>query len=135
VDQGERLESAIAPNTLDRDFTATAPNQKWVADFSYVWTAEGWLYVAAVLDLYSRGIVGWSMRVRKTADLVTDALVMAIWRRRPDTGLLHHSDQGSQYGCEQFQELLAEHDIECSMSRQGDCHDNAVMDSFFSSQP
>jgi len=132
VDQGQRLESAIAPNTLDRDFAATAPDQKWVADFTYVWTREGWLYVAAVLDLFSRRIVGWSMKARMTADLVTDALVMAIWRRRPDTDLLHHSDQGSQYTCEQFQKLLADHGIECSMSRQGECHDNAVMESFFS---
>jgi len=132
VDQGQRLESAIAPNTLDRDFAATAPDQKWVADFTYVWTREGWLYVAAVLDLFSRRIVGWSMKARMIADLVTDALVMAIWRRRPDTDLLHHSDQGSQYTCEQFQKLLADHGIECSMSRQGECHDNAVMESFFS---
>jgi putative transposase len=132
VDQGTRLESAIAPNTLDRDFTATAPDQKWVADFTYIWTTEGWLYVAAVLDLFSRRIVGWSMKARMTADLVTDALVMAIWRRRPESGLLHHSDQGSQYSCEQFQQLLADHGIVCSMSRQGECHDNAVMESFFS---
>jgi putative transposase len=132
LDQGERLESAIAPNTLDRAFTASAPNQKWVADFTYVWTREGWLYVAAVLGLFSRRIVGWSMKSRMTADLVTDALIMAIWRRRPDTDLLHHSDQGSQYTCEQFQQLLEEHGIECSMSRTGECHDNAVMESFFS---
>jgi putative transposase len=132
VDKGQRLESAIAPNSLDREFTATAPNQKWVADFTYVWTAEGWLYVAAVLDLFARRIVGWSMKSRMTADLVTDALIMAIWRRQPDPELLHHSDQGSQYTCEQFQKLLADHGIECSMSRLGECHDNAVMESFFS---
>ena len=132
VDKGTQLANAIGPNTLDRDFTATAPDQKWVADFTYVWTLEGWLYVAAVLDLFSRRIVGWSMKARMTADLVTDALVMAVWRRRPESGLLHHSDQGSQYSCEQFQQLLADHGIECSMSRQGECHDNAVMESFFS---
>lgn len=132
VDKGRRLESAIAPNTLDRDFVATAPDQKWVADFTYIWTREGWLFVAAVLDLFSRRIVGWSMKARMTADLVTDALVMAIWRRRPSPSLLHHSDQGSQYSCEQFQRLLAEHGIECSMSRRGECYDNAVMESFFS---
>ena len=132
VDKGQRLESAIAPNSLDREFTATAPNQKWVADFTYVWTTEGWLYVAAVLDLFARRIVGWSMQARMTADLVTDALIMAIWRRQPDPELLHHSDQGSQYTCEQFQKLLADHGIECSMSRTGECHDNAVMESFFS---
>jgi transposase InsO family protein len=89
VDQGERQASAIAPNTLDRDFTATGPNQKWVADFAYVWTSEGWLDVATVIDLFSRRIVGWSMKARMTADLVTDALVMPIWRRRPDLKLLH----------------------------------------------
>ena len=132
VDKGQRLESAIAPNSLDREFTATAPNQKWVADFTYVWTSEGWLYVAAVLDLFARRIVGWSMKARMTADLVTDALIMAIWRRQPDPELLHHSDQGSQYTCEQFQKLLADHGIECSMSRTGECHDNAVMESFYS---
>ena len=132
VDKGRRLESAIAPNSLDREFTAAAPNQKWVADFTYVWTTEGWLYVAAVLDLFARRIVGWSMKARMTADLVTDALIMAIWRRQPDPELLHHSDQGSQYTCEQFQQLLADHGIECSMSRTGECHDNAVTESFFS---
>ncbi len=132
VDKGQRLESAIAPNSLDREFTATAPNQKWVADFTYVWTSEGWLYVAVVLDLFARRVVGWSMKSRMTADLVTDALIMAIWRRQPDPELLHHSDQGSQYTCEQFQKLLADHGIECSMSRLGECHDNAVMESFFS---
>lgn len=132
LDQGERRESAIAPNTLAREFTATAPDQKWVADFTQIWTRQGWLYVAAVLDLYSRRIVGWSMKARMTADLVTDALMMAIWRRRPAAGLLHHSDQGSQYTSEQFQQLLSQHGIDCSMSRRGQCHDNAVMESFFS---
>jgi putative transposase len=132
VDAGAREESAIAPNTLARDFTATAPNQKWVADFTYVWTAEGWLYVAAVMDLYSRMIVGWSMKARMTSDLVMDALIMAIWRRRPSTDLLHHSDQGSQYTCEQFRKVLSAHGIDCSMSRRGECHDNAAMESFFS---
>ena len=110
-------------------FAASAPNQKWVADFTYIWTAEGWLYVAAVVDLFSRRVVGWAM----TAPLVTDALVMAIWRRgRPDS-LLHHSDQGSQYTSEQFQRLMADHGITCSMSRSGNVWDNAAMESFFSS--
>ena len=131
VDKEERRESSIAPNTLDREFTATAPNQKWVADFTYVWTSEGWLYVAGVLDLFSRRVVGWSMKSRMTADLVTDALIMAIWRRRPEPDLLHHGDQGSQYTAEQFQKLLGDHRIECSMSCAGECHDNAVMESFF----
>ena len=132
-DTGERLESAIAPNTLDREFKAATPNARWVADFSYLWTYEGWLYVAVVLDLYSRRIVGWSMKSQMTADLVTDALIMAIWRRRPSTDLLHHSDQGSQYTSEDFQRVLAENGIECSMSRRGDVWDNAAMESFFSS--
>jgi putative transposase len=95
-DDGERSASAIAPNLLDRQFTAERPNRKWVADFTYVWTAEGWLYVAAVVDLFSRRVVGWSMKAEMNVQLVTDALPMAIWRRgRPDA-LLHHSDRGSQ---------------------------------------
>lgn len=95
-DRGER--SAIADNVLDRQFQADAPNQKWVADFTYIWTAEGWLYVAAVLDLYSRRIVGWSMQESMTSQLVVDALMMAVWRRGKPVALLHHSDQGSQGG-------------------------------------
>ena len=97
-DGGERSASAISPNVLDRQFTADQPNRKWIADFTYVWTAEGWLYVAAVIDLFSRRVVGWSMKAEMSAQLVTDALLMAIWRRgRPDA-LLHHSDRGSQGG-------------------------------------
>jgi putative transposase len=122
----------IAPNLLDRDFTATAPNQKWVADFTFVWTHEGWLYVAAVLDLYSRRVVGWAMQSTMTAQLVTEALVMAVWRRSPGRALLHHSDQGTQYTSELFQRLLTDHAITCSMSRSGNVWDNAVMESFFS---
>src|SRR6185312_10597390 len=130
---GERLVSTVAPNVLDRQFTAARPNQRWIADFTYIWTAEGWLYVAAVLDLFSRRVVGWAMRAEMTAQLVTDALLMAIWRRgRPD-GLLHHSDRGSQYTSEQFQRLMADHGITCSMSRSGNVWDNAAMESFFSS--
>lgn len=111
---------------------ATAPNQKWVADFTYVWTSEGWLYVAAVLDLFSRRIVGWSMQPAMTSTLVTDALMMAVWRRGPADQLLHHSDQGSQYSSEAFQRVLESLGITCSMSRAGNCWDNAVMESFFS---
>lgn len=130
-DRGERI-VAPAANLLDRQFAATQPNQKWVADFTYIWTAEGWLYVAVVLDLYSRRIVGWSMQTRMTAQLVTDALMMALWRRgRPDA-LLHHSDRGSQYSSEQFQRLLDELGITCSMSRAGNVWDNSAMESFFS---
>ena len=97
-DLGERQVCAVAPNVLDRSFEAHAPNRKWIADFTYVWTAEGWLYVAAVVDLFSRRVVGWSMSAAMTAQLVTDALVMAIWRRGKPDALLHHSDRGSQGG-------------------------------------
>jgi len=126
-----RPEHAIAPNVLDRQFNAPSANQKWVADFTYLWTWEGWLYVAVVLDLYARRVVGWSMQPQMTAQLVTDALLMAIWRRAPSTTLLHHSDQGSQYTSDEFQRLLAGHGVTCSMSRLGNCWDNAAMESFF----
>jgi putative transposase len=132
-DEGERLVPAIAPNVLDRQFVASGPNQKWIADFTYIWTAEGWLYVAAVADLFSRRVVGWSMKAEMTAQLVTDALVMAIWRRGKPDALLHHSDQGSQYTSEQFQRLMGDNGIICSMSRSGNVWDNAAMESFFSS--
>lgn len=91
-DSGERAVATIAPNVLGRQFTAERPNRKWIADFIYVWTAEGWLYVAAVIDLFSRRVVGWSMKAEMTAQFVTDALVMAIWRRGKPDALLHHSD-------------------------------------------
>lgn len=130
-DKGQR--SAIAGNVLDRQFQADAPNQKWVADFTYIWTAEGWLYAAAVLDLYSRRIVGWSMHDSMTSQLVADALMMAVWRRGKPVALLHHSDQGSQYTSEHFQQLLKEQGITCSMSRAGEVWDNSAMESFFSS--
>jgi len=130
-DAGTR--SIIAPNVLDRDFQANKPNRKWVADFTYIWTAEGWLYLAVVLDLFSRRIIGWSMKDAMTAQMVTDALMMAIWRRGRPKALMHHSDQGSQYTSEAFQRLMADHDITCSMSRSGNCWDNAAMESFFSS--
>lgn len=132
TDAGERLLHHVAPNALDRVFTAMAPNQKWVADFTYVWTHEGWLYVAAVLDLFSRRVVGWAMQASMTSQLVTDALLMAVWRRGPRGAMLHHSDQGSQYTSEAFQRLLADLGITCSMSRAGNVWDNAVMESFFS---
>ncbi len=133
ADLGERPVAAIAPNVLDRSFVAAAPNRKWIADFTYLWTAEGWLYVAAVLDLFSRRIVGWSMSAAMTTQLVTDALMMAIWRRGKPDALLHHSDRGSQYTSEQFQRLMTDHGIVCSMSRSGNVWDNAAMESFFSS--
>jgi putative transposase len=133
LDAGERQASAVAPNTLARSFESAAPNRKWIADFTYIWTAEGWLYVAAVLDLFSRRVVGWSMSAQMTAQLVTDALLMALWRRGKPNALLHHSDRGSQYTSEQFQKLLAGHGVTCSMSRSGNVWDNAAMESFFSS--
>jgi len=133
VDHGERPVHTLAPNVLDRQFTATAPNQKWVADFTFLWTGEGWLFVAAVLDLFSRRVVGWSMQSTMTAQLVTDALVMAIWRRGELDALVHHSDRGTQYTSEAFQRLLTSLGITCSMSRSGNVWDNSVMESFFSS--
>ena len=124
----------VPRNILDRQFEAPAPNRRWVADFTYVWTAEGWLYVAAIVDLFSRRVVGWSMSAAMTAQLVTDALqIMAIWRRGKPDALLHHSDRGSQYTSEPFQRLMAEHGVICSMSRAGNVWDNAAMESFFSS--
>jgi putative transposase len=128
--RGER--NAIADNVLDCQFQADGPDQKWVADFTYIWTAEGWLYVAVVLDLYSRRIVGWSMQSSMTLQLVADAMMMAVWRRGKPKELLHHSDQGSQYTSENFQKLLAEQGITCSMSRAGKVWDNSAMESFFS---
>lgn len=123
-DDGER--SVIAENILDRDFQADRPNQKWLADFTYIWTAEGWLYVAVVLDLFSRRAVGWSMKADRDASLVMDALMMAVWRRGKADALPHHSDQGSQYTSEQFQRLLADNGITCSMSRAGNVWDRAM---------
>jgi putative transposase len=122
----------IAPNHLDRDFTADAPNRKWTCDISYVPTEQGWLYLAAVMDVFSRRIVGWSMRDHLKGELVSEALQMALRNRRPGAGLLHHSDRGVQYACADYRRLLEEHGIECSMSRRGNCYDNAVMESFFS---
>jgi putative transposase len=132
MDEGLRLEHTIAPNVLDRQFEASGPNQKWVADFTYIASSEGWLFLAVVLDLYSRRVVGWSMQPTMTAQLVLDALLMALWRRGKPTELLHHSDQGSQYTSEDFQQLLTDQGITCSMSRRGDCWDNAAIESFFS---
>ncbi len=122
----------VAPNLLNREFEAEAPNKKWVADITYIPTREGWLYLAAVLDLYSRKIVGWGMSQQITADLVEDALRMALFERQPDPGLLHHSDRGSQYASDQIRHILTANQIEVSMSRTGNCYDNAVMESFFS---
>ena len=122
---------AVSENVLKQDFTATRPNEKWVADITYLWTQEGWLYLAAVEDLYSRKVVGWSLGERLTSELVTDALRMAIGRQWPGKSLIAHSDRGSQYASAAYQELLASAGITCSMSRRGNCWDNAPMESFF----
>ena len=122
----------VALNTLDREFKAAAANTKWVTDITYVATGQGWLYVAGVLDLYSRKIVGWSMAEHMRSSLVEDALQMALDRRNPGRGLLHHSDRGVQYACGAYRNLLARNDISVSMSRLGNCYDNAAMESFWS---
>jgi transposase InsO family protein len=122
----------VAPNRLAQDFTAPAPNRVWVSDITYLWTGEGWLYLAVVLDLYSRTVVGWAMADRMTRELVMSALTMAVWRRRPPPGVVVHSDRGSQYASGDYQALLETHGFLCSMSRKGDCYDNAAMESFFS---
>lgn len=121
----------VAPNLLNQEFQAEAPNRKWLTDITYVSTAEGWLYLACVLDLFSRKIVGWAMDDTMTTSLVTDALDMALQQRQPGLGLLHHSDRGSQYASLAYQERLADHYIQVSMSRTGNCYDNAVMESFW----
>jgi len=120
-----------APNLLQQDFTAQQSNQRWVADITYVATAEGWLYVAAVLDLFSRKIIGLAMNERMTSDLVSAALEQALIHRKPQPGLIHHSDKGCQYTSHHFQELLKKHNITISMSGTGNCFDNAAMESFF----
>ena len=120
-----------APNILKRDFRADAPNRKWVADITYILTQEGWLYLAVIMDLFSRRIVGWAMSPRMTGDLTLSALDMAIRRRRPEAGLIHHSDQGSQYTDGEYQAVLAAHGIVASMNGAGTWYDNASMESFF----
>jgi transposase InsO family protein len=121
----------VAPNVLDRQFTAESPNRKWVGDITYIPTDEGWLYLAGVIDLHSRRLVGWSMADHLQTDLVADALTMALARRRPPAGLLHHSDRGVQYASDAYQSLLHDNQIQVSMSGKGDCWDNAVMESFW----
>ena len=121
----------VAENVLNREFTAEKRNQKWVADITYIATLEGWLYLAAVIDLFTRKVVGWSMSQRIDSRLVVDALEMAVARELPDAGLVAHSDRGVQYASEHYQGVLTQHGIECSMSRKGNCWDNAPMESFF----
>jgi len=121
----------VAENVLNRQFTVKGPNEVWLVDITYIWTREGWLYLAAVLDLYSRRIVGWALERRMTKEFACRALEMALNRRRPGRGLIHHSDRGSQYASGAYQDLLANRGIIPSMSRKGDCWDNAPMESFF----
>jgi putative transposase len=123
----------VYDNLLERQFDVKQPNEVYVSDITYVWTQEGWLYLAVVIDLYSRKVVGWSMSSRMKAKLVCDALRMAIWQRHPKAGLIHHSDRGSQYASQAFRRLLKAHELKGSMSRKGDCWDNAVVESFFGS--
>lgn len=123
----------VAENKLDRNFNPTEPNQVWTTDITYVWTIQGWLYLAAVMDLYARRIVGWCIDTRMTKDLTLRALTMAVHLRQPDPGLMHHSDRGSQYASEAYQKELDQHQMICSMSRKGNCWDNAVTERFFRS--
>lgn len=120
----------VAPNLLQQNFTASRPDEKYVSDITYIWTEEGWLYLAVVMDLYSRMVIGWAMHKRMTSKLVIDALQMALWRRKMPRGVIVHSDRGSQYCSRNYQQLLADNGLICSMSKKGDCYDNAAMESW-----
>jgi putative transposase len=124
--------SVVAPNRLQQQFTTAAPDQVWVTDITYIRTHEGWLYLAAVMDLYSRRVVGWSMQPTLARELVLDSLLMAVWRRRPKSEVILHSDQGVQFGSDDFVRFCRDHQLKPSMSRRGNCYDNAVAESFFS---
>ena len=121
----------VAPNLLNQDFTVDAPDRTWVSDITYIHTKKGWLYLAVLLDLFNREIVGWATSSRMTRQLAIDALQMALGHRTPAAGLIHHSDRGSQYASGDYQKILSKHGITCSMSRKGNCYDNAVAESFF----
>ncbi|WP_088508705.1 IS3 family transposase [Burkholderia ubonensis] len=133
VTTDSRHKLPVAPNVLNRNFTPAAPNQVFTSDITYIWTDEGWLYLAVTLDLFNREVVGWSVKPRMTTELVADALTMAWFRRRPAPGALHHSDRGSQYASHDFQRKLNSYGMQCSMSRKGSCWDNAPTESFFNS--
>jgi putative transposase len=120
----------VAPNLLQQNFEASRPNERWVSDITYIWTEEGWLYLAVVMDLYSRMVVGWALSERMTSKLVIDALQMALWRRKMPRDVIVHSDRGGQYCSHDYQKLLKDHGLICSMSRRGDCYDNAAMESW-----
>lgn len=123
----------VAPNLLARNFTADQPNQKWAGDITYLYTSEGWLYLAVIIDLYSRSVIGWAMSTRMTADLVCDALTMALWRRHRPREVIVHSDRGSQYCSTAYRTIIDQHGLRQSMSRKGNCWDNACVESFFHS--
>ena len=123
--------SNLAANQLKQDFESTCPNQAWVTDITYIRTYEGWLYLAVVIDLFSRQVVGWSMQSQMHVDLVLNAVKMAVWRRKPQNEVIVHSDQGSQYTSSDWKNFLKSHNLSCSMSRRGNCYDNAVAESFF----
>ena len=123
----------IAPNLLQQDFTASRPNQKWAGDITYVWTREGWVYLAVIIDLFSRRVVGWAISNRMKQDLALRALNMAIAIRRPPPGCIHHTDRGSQYCAHDYQKLLRKHGFKVSMSGKGNCYDNSAVESFFKS--
>jgi len=123
----------VAPNLLNRNFQVARPDKVWCSDITYLWTMEGWLYLAVVIDLFSRKVIGWAMSRRMKGALVTEALSMAYWRRKPARGLIHHSDRGSQYAASHYRHCLDVYGMLCSMSRKGDCWDNAVVESFFHS--
>ncbi|EAT8198694.1 IS3 family transposase [Salmonella enterica] len=125
-------DSIVAPDRLQRQFNPDAPDERWVTDITYIRTHEGWLYLAVVVDLFSRKVIGWSMQPRMTKEIVLNALLMALWRRNPQKAVLVHSDQGSQYTSYEWQSFLKSHGLEGSMSRRGNCHDNAVAESLFS---
>jgi len=125
--------SIIAPNRLQREFTVEQPDAAWVTDITYIRTWQGWLYLAVIVDLYSRKVVGWSMKPTLAREIILDALMMAVWRRRPKSTVIVHSDQGSQYGSDDWLRFLKANNLEPSMSRRGNCWDNAVAESFFSS--
>ena len=122
---------AIAPNLLDRDFSAAAPNQKWAGDITYIWTSEGWLYLAVILDLYSRRVIGWAVSNRMKCDLAIRALDMAVVLRQPPKGCIHHTDRGSQYCSHDYQKRLKKYGFKVSMSGKGNCYDNAAVETFF----
>lgn len=124
-------DNPVAPNLLARNFSATAPNQKWVGDITYIWTDQGWMYLAVIIDLFSRTVVGWAMSKNIDRHLVCSALSMALWRRKFPKGVIMHTDRGSQYCSDKYQEMLEKHGLICSMSRKGNCWDNAVAESFF----